>query len=82
MQQFSITQGIRGGNRSTPKEVSESTIRIRNNGNVYAEITVDNYCGVGANYQRREQPLINIQFPDGTIWSGTFEALQKRFDRG
>lgn len=79
MKLFMYTQGVKGGNHTPTKEVGEVTLRVWNNDLVkQGEITVDNFSGMGATYKRREQPLINIQFADGSIWSGTFEALQSR----
>ncbi len=80
MKLFMFTQGVKGGNRTPTKEVGEVTLRALDTDLVkhHGEITVDNFSGMGATYKRREQPLINIQFADGSIWSGTFEALQSR----
>lgn len=76
-QLFIKTTGIRGNAPSAVKETGEATIREWKDGQQVAEITVDCFTGAGASYKRRDAALINIQFEDGFIWSGTFEKLRK-----
>ena len=70
------TQGIKGGNAKTERK-GQCLITVTKGFNEpQYNISVDVYTGSGNNYKPRENALLNIHFPDGQLFSGTFEDLQ------
>jgi hypothetical protein len=77
-QLFYKTTGVKGGKSSKTTQTGEVTVREWTNDRVTGEITVDGFTGQGNTYKRRDKVLINVQFEDGTIWSGNFETLKNK----
>jgi hypothetical protein len=72
------TQGVWGG-KNNYSVVGFGLLCAYKDGHNVIDISVDTFSGSGQTYAKRDNPHIEILFPDekGTRWTGTADELKK-----